>query len=375
MALTERPLDPTAAKLLDATDPPPSKPSAMRADDPLVLAAIDQLLDQTGTAPGSLQAKLLRDMVQTTLKLGTDNRDLGELKLMVNSFKELRYAYRVFGRYKEPHKITIFGSARTPEDHPDYTACVEFSKLMANAGWMSITGAGLGIMQAGHVGPGRDASFGVAIRLPFETNANNVIAGDEKLINFRYFFTRKLMFVSQAEAVALFPGGFGTLDEAFETLTLVQTGRSTPMPIVMVQGAGVDYWDTCDQWIKQQLLGRKWISPEDPAIYYLAKSPQDAAEHILKFYTVYHSSRYVRDDFVIRLKKPLQADDVAKLEQEFKVLIKTGGLVQRGPLETEDDNLHLPRLIFTHTKHKFGLIRSLIDRINTCTPSVEPWKG
>ncbi|HYF15666.1 MAG TPA: LOG family protein [Phycisphaerales bacterium] len=365
MPLAERPTDPIQ----------PETSAGRRIDDPAVLAQIDALLASAGARPGDTQTRLVRDLIQNGLKLLTDGRDLGELKLMVNSFKEMRYAYRVFGRFKDPHKVTIFGSARTPEDHPDYTACVEFSRLMAEAGWMAITGAGLGIMKAGHVGPGRDASFGVAIRLPFETSANPVIAGDEKLINFRYFFTRKLMFISQAEAVALFPGGFGTLDEAFEALTLVQTGRSVPMPIVMVEGAGGDYWKGWDLFIREHLLRRGWVSPEDPAIYHIAESPADAAQHILQFYRNYHSSRYVRDHFVIRLNKPLAEADVAALENEFRVLIKSGGLRQSGPLEGEDDHLNLPRLSFEHTKHKYGVVHALIDRINELTPRQEPWAG
>jgi len=369
MPLSDRPEAPIAIDALQA-----AAPGSPRTDDPATIEKLDALIAAFGTSANHPHARLIRDIMQTALRLAGDNRDTGELKLMANSLKEMRYAYKIFGRYKDPHKITIFGSARTPEDHPDYTACVEFSKLMAEAGWMAITGAGLGIMKAGHVGPGRDASFGVSIRLPFETNANNVIAGDEKLINFRYFFTRKLMFVSQAEAVALFPGGFGTLDEAFEALTLIQTGRSSPMPVVCVEGASNDYWKTWDQWIRTQLLDRKWISPEDPSLYYIAKDPADAARHVLRFYRNYHSSRYVKDDFVIRLQRPLRAQDIQSLEHDFKVLIKTGGMTQRGPVtgpggEPDAELPHLPRLVFTHTKHKYGMVRQLIDRINDLDPA------
>ncbi len=344
----------------------PVSPKALRADDPDVVDRIDELIELVGGQPGTFNTRLVRELLQTGLKLIPDGRHTGELKLITNSVKEMRYAYRVFGKFKDPHKVTIFGSARTPVDHPDYVACVEFSRLMAEAGWMSITGAGLGIMQAGHVGPGRKSSFGVAIRLPFETTANEVIAGDEKLIQFRYFFTRKLMFLSQAEAVALFPGGFGTLDEAYETLTLVQTGKSTPVPIVMVEGQGGDYWKSWDQWVRKQLLERGWISPEDPSIYFLANTPREAAEHIVHFYRNYHSSRYVRDDFVVRLNRPLKAEDVEKLSDEFRIIIKEGGSVRQteAAIEGEDDHVHLPRLIFRHTRSKFGLIRRLIDRIN-----------
>jgi uncharacterized protein (TIGR00730 family) len=372
MPLNDRTIESTPEPIVDAAAEAaggPVSPKARRADDPDIVSQLDGLIEQLGGKPGSFDAKLVRELLQTGLKLIPDGRDTGEIKLITNSVKEMRYAYRVFGKYVKPHKVTIFGSARTPETHPDYAACVEFGRLMAEAGWMSITGAGLGIMKAGHVGPGREASFGVAIRLPFETTANQVIAGDEKLIQFRYFFTRKLMFISQAEAVALFPGGFGTLDEAFEAMTLVQTGKSAPMPIVMVEGAGGDYWKSWDSWVRTQLLARGWVSPEDPAIYYLAKDPADAAKHIVHFYRNYHSSRYVRDDFVIRLQRPIKQDDVARLESEFKLLIKSGGMTLSGPLEDESDHPELPRLVFRHTRSKFGLLRSLIDRINDLEPA------
>lgn len=350
----------------------PVAPQARRADDPDIAAKIDELLGAVGAREGTFEWRLVHDLMQTALKLIPDGRDTGELKLITNSVKELRYALRVFGKYREPHKVTIFGSARTPETHPDYLACVEFSRLMAAAGWMVITGAGMGIMHAGHMGPGRASSFGVAIRLPFETNTNAVIDGDEKLIRFRYFFTRKLIFLSQAEAVALFPGGFGTLDEAFETLTLVQTGKSSPVPIVALEGVGGDYWSTWDQWVRTQLLDRGWISPEDPGIYYLAKDPVDAMSYIVKFFRNYHSSRYVGDHLVIRLHHPLRPEDVAALEDEFKILCKTGGISASGPLAGEEDHPHLPRLIFHHTRHKYGLVHRLIRRINDFDPVIPP---
>ncbi|MCC6429121.1 MAG: LOG family protein [Phycisphaerales bacterium] len=343
------------------------------AEDPQVLAAFDALIAKVGGTPGTFKAKLVRDLMLAGLKLLPDGRDTGELKLMSSAVREMRYAYTVFSRYAETHKVTIFGSARTPEDHPDYTCCVEFSKRMAEQGWMIITGAGGGIMHAGHVGPGRDASFGVAIRLPFETNANKVIAGDEKLIHFRYFFTRKLMFISQAEAVALFPGGFGTMDEAYEALTLVQTGKTGMVPIVLLEGLGGDYWKTWDQWIRSQVLGRGWISPEDTGLYHIASSPDEAAQHIARFYRNYHSSRYVDDHYVIRLKNPLRPDDIARLADEFKIIIKSGGMNLRGPHIEEDEWPQLPRLSFHHTRSKFGVIRKLIDRINGFEPDNQPW--
>jgi uncharacterized protein (TIGR00730 family) len=367
-------LDPPQSPPPPPVGAPPEKPAALRADDPSIASRIDSLLCDVGVDCKTFNARLVRELVQTALKLIPDGRDTGELKLISTAVKEMRYAYRVFGQYPDPHKVTIFGSARTPKDHPDYLAGVEFSKHMAERNWMVITGAGGGIMEAGHVGPGREKSFGVAIRLPFETNANEVIVGDEKLVYFRYFFTRKLMFLSQAEAVALFPGGFGTLDEAFEALTLVQTGKSSMVPIVMIEGKDGSYWKQFDAAMRQMLLTRGWISPEDVELYRICETPLEAAEIITKFYRIYHSSRYVKDDLVIRLKKPLKQEDIDRLSEEFRVLIKTNStsparIVQRGSFLEEEDHLDLPRLSFPHTRYKFGLIRRLIDRINECAPA------
>ncbi|MEK6702357.1 MAG: LOG family protein [Planctomycetota bacterium] len=335
-----------------------------RGEDPRVAELLDRLLETVKANPAATETRLVRDLLSTSLKLISDGRNTGELKLITTAVKEMRYAYRIFAKYPDPHKVTIFGSARTPEDHPDFAACVEFSKLMAERQWMSITGAGNGIMKAGHVGPGRAGSFGVAIRLPFETTSNDVIAGDEKLIHFRYFFTRKLMFLSQAEAVALFPGGFGTFDEVFETLTLVQTGKSQMIPIVCVEGAGGTYWQGFDKFVKDELGSRGFINSEDRGIYKICATPLEACEHIVRFYRLYHSSRYVRDDLVIRLKRAITPEQVELLNEEFRVIVKSGKIVQRGPYEVEDEHPELPRLAFTHTKSKFGLIRRLIDRLN-----------
>lgn len=353
---------------------PPERPVQKRADDEAVQGAIDDLIEAVAQdAPDRFDQRLVREAVTACLKLIPDGRDTGELKLMSAAIKELRYAFRVFAGYRDAMKCTIFGSARTPEAHPDYDAAVEFGTVLAEAGWMVITGAGDGIMKAGHVGPGREASFGVAIRLPFETTANEIIAGDQKLIHFRYFFTRKLMFLFHADAVVLFPGGFGTQDELFETLTLVQTGKAAMMPIVLVEGVnrpGVrSYWQHFDSFVRDTLLEREMISPEDLNLYYIAPTPQHAVEHINRFYRHYHSSRYVRDELVIRLKAELRDEDVEALNGEFGVLVKSGKIRKSGPLEGEETCLDLPRIVFTHTRHKFGLVRSLIDRINELDPA------
>ncbi len=352
--------------LPEEAEVPPEAPEQRRVDAGDVQEEIDALIERVTEGEGSsFDKRLVREILTAALKLIPDGRETGELKLMNAAVKELRYAFRVFGEYEDPRKVTIFGSARTPESHPDYAAAVRFSRLLAEAGWMSITGAGDGIMKAGHEGPGRDASFGVAIRLPFETTANTIIAGDEKLIHFRYFFTRKLMFLFHADAVALFPGGFGTMDEAFETLTLVQTGKASMIPIVMLEGQA-GYWEAFDHFARTVLLERGLISAEDLNLYHISHTPDDAVEHILRFYNRYHSSRYVRDTFVIRLHVPLPPDRVAALNDEFGVLVKSGKIEQRlGPLDEEDGAFeHLHRLTFNHTRYKYGLVRQLIDRVN-----------
>ncbi|MCE2925100.1 MAG: LOG family protein [Phycisphaeraceae bacterium] len=364
-------LDPVNPSLIDpdkGTIAPAESVTHKRADDPAILAALDGLVVQVGGKVDSSHGRYVKDLLVNALKLIPDGRSTGELKLMTGAVKELRYAFRIFGEYPEPHKVTIFGSARTPKDHPDYVLAVEFSRLMGERGWMSITGAGGGIMEAGLAGPGREKSFGVGIRLPFEQTTNQVIAGDSKLMVFRYFFTRKLMFISQAEAVALFPGGFGTMDEAFETLTLIQTGKAAMLPVVMLQGEGVTYWNQFDRFIREDLLARGWVGEDDLSLYKLCATAKEAADYIEGFYRVYHSSRYIKDDLVIRLKRALSDADVAGLNKRFASLIKPGGLAMhmRGPFPVEDDHLGLPRLVFTHTRHAYGKVRQLIDAINAC---------
>lgn len=329
------------------------------------LPAVHELIRNVGGDPDTFQGRLITQLIQTSLKLIPDGHDTGQLKLITSAMKEMRYAYRVFNRYRGVPKITIFGSARTPPSHPDYISARDFSTLMAERGWMAITGAGDGIMKAGHEGPKREASFGLSIRLPFETTANTVIEGDPKLINFRYFFTRKLMFMTHAEAVAVFPGGFGTQDELFECLTLVQTGKSNIVPIVMLEGEGGAYWKNWEHYIRKHLLGNGWISPEDPAIYYIAPSVQHAVEHVLNFYRVFHSYRYVKDTLVIRLRHPLTDEQIDRLNEEFASLIRSGKIELTGPLDVERDHLDLPRLAFEHTRSHFGKVRMLIDRINS----------
>ena len=307
---------------------------------------------------------MVETMIATALRLSRDWSDLGELKLVSSSLKELRYAYRTFRPWKDAPKLSIFGSARTPEDHPDYAAAREFGRLMGDAGWMSITGAGDGIMKAGHEGPGQERSFGLRIRLPFETTANEVIAKDPKLVNFRYFFTRKVMFVTNSQAIVALPGGFGTMDELFEALTLIQTGKSTPMPVVLLEGEGGTYWPRWLAFIREELLDNGWISPADLSLIEIASDPEDARDRILRFYRNYHSSRYVGDRFVIRLRRAPDAAELAAISEEFGRLAKDGRFETGAALAGETVAVDLPRLHFRSRRRDFGSLRQLIDRLN-----------
>ena len=327
---------------------------------------VDEVSDLT---EGDVRLELVAQMIDACLKMAKEGHDTGQVKLVTHALKEMRYGYQVFNRYKGIRKVSIYGSARTPEDHPDYITAAEFGRQIAQANWMSITGAGDGIMKAGHEGPKREASFGLAIRLPFETTANAIIEGDHKLINFRYFFTRKLMFMTHSDAVVACPGGFGTQDELFEALTLIQTGKANMIPVVMIAGKGNTYWTNWAKHITTDLLGNKTISPEDESLYFIADKPKDAVEHILQFYKIYHSSRYVRNDYVIRLNYRISETGIEKLNESFFDIIREGKIYQSDPLSCEQDHLHLPRLIVPHTRRSFGRIRQLIDMVNTCEPA------
>ena len=339
-------------------------PRGRRVDDPDFVSQLDSMIGECGGDAATRDGRLVRELMLASLKLITDQRHTGELKLLTNSFKEMRHAYRVFADYGATPKISIFGSARTPADHPDYQAAVAFSRLMADRGWLVITGAGDGIMKAGHEGPGADGSFGLAIRLPFETTANSVIAGDNKLIHFRYFFTRKLMFLSQCQAVTAFPGGFGTQDELLEALTLIQTGKSAIVPVVLIEGTESDYWQQWEAYVREEFLKGGFISPEDTSLYHLARDPQDAADHVSRFYANYHSARYVGGDYVIRIKHPLTDNQLVQLNMDFARLVQTGHIQQRDAYDVEGEFTDLPRIAFHHTRRAFGTMRRLIDRLN-----------
>lgn len=345
--------------------PTPFAPRPYSTRNPEVDAQLAKLISGFGD---ELDRRLLIEMMTAAYLLGSDGASTGDLKLLSAAVKELRYAFKIFKPYRGMRKVAMFGSARVGKTHPAYPVAQEFGRLMAQAGWGVITGAASGIMKAGHEGAGRVASFGLNIRLPFEQEANPVIAKDQKLINCKYFFTRKLLFIKESHATALFPGGFGTLDEGFESLTLVQTGKSDPRPIVFVDSPRGRFWDPMLRWFDRQLLGDRMISNTDRSIYRLARTAEEAAEFVLKFYSVYHSLRYVKGKLVLRLKSPLSKDALDRLTLEFHDLLKAGTVIRQGPAlpeEADEPQLAgLPRLILAFTRREFGRLTELVYRIN-----------
>lgn len=314
---------------------------------------------------------LLEDLLVTICRLARDEADRGDVKLINKAVAELRYALKVFRPYQQTQKISIFGSSRTPEEHPDYKQAETFARRMCALGWMVITGAGDGIMKAGHGGAGPEASFGVAIRLPFEQRTNTIIADDAKLVNFRYFFTRKLMFMKEAAAVALFPGGFGTQDEGFEALTLIQTGKAPLVPIVMIEQAGGTYWPHWREYVEKELLNKGMISSQDLHLFRITDDVDVAVREVVDFYRVFHSMRYVGEDLVLRLRHALRAETIERLNDEFAAIVSVGRIEQGTILEAENgEHPELPRLILRFDRHSCGRLRRCIDLINT-EPTVE----
>ena len=310
---------------------------------------------------------LLAEMMTAVYKLGHDQASTGDLKLVNAALKELRYAFKIFKPYRHVPKVALFGSARTPAKEARYRLAVRFAELMVRAGWMIITGAASGLMRAGQEGAGARGSFGLNIRLPFEQEANPIIAKDSKLVNLKYFFTRKLLFLKESKATALFPGGFGTLDEGFESITLAQTGKSEPRPIVLVDVPGGGYWRELTRFFERQMLGGGMVSPEDRSLYRVVESAEAARDEILRFYSTYHSLRFVGSHLVIRLQRRLSDEAVKRLNQEFRDIVASGAIVSQAalPVEVKDQDVpSLPRLVFKFTRQSFGRLRQLVDRIN-----------
>ena len=315
-------------------------------------------------APVSTE-QIVQQAHETLDKLVRDHATRADLKLVGTALKELRYCFKVFAAYRKIRKVTVFGSARLPATDPAYEAAVEFSRQMAAADFMVITGAAQGIMEAGHVGSGREKAIGINILLPWEQSANPIIEGDSKLMNLKYFFTRKLMFVKESDAVALFPGGFGTQDEGFEALTLVQTGKSHLFPIVMLDAPGGDYWTRWHAYVVEVLLARKLISPEDTSLYKICQTADEAVAECLRFYRVYHSARYVGRDLVFRLQRELPGEMLERLRTGFADILVSGTYEQGGPSRAEGNDFpDLPRLRFHFNRKSMGRLRQLVDVIN-----------
>jgi uncharacterized protein (TIGR00730 family) len=310
---------------------------------------------------------LRKEMLVTVLRLSDSDSDTLDLKILNRTMRELRYAFKTFHAYRDRPKVSFFGSARTSPDDPNYHLARAFAHRLVERGFMVITGGGDGIMGAAQEGAGRDHSFGLNIMLPFEQGANATIADDPKLIMFKYFFTRKLMFLKESHATALFPGGFGTQDEGFEVLTLLQTGKSHPQPIVCLQAPGTHYWDRWHAFLTDELLAQGLISPEDLSLFKIFDSEQAAVEEIERFYYTYHSSRFVHHNQVLRMRHPLTDQQLAILNGEFRDMLAGGVFTQRSAFSEELDEVglkDLPRLVFHYNRRSAGRLRQLIDRIN-----------
>ncbi len=313
------------------------------------------------------ECELIEQLIMTAYKLAKDKITTADLKMLNRSMNELRYAARVFAGYRGIRKVCVFGSARTAETDPAYQTAVEFAQKMVAHGYMIITGGGDGIMGAAQRGAGKENSFGLNIRLPFEQRANETIHGDPKLITFNYFFTRKLNFVKESHAIVLFPGGFGTMDEGFEVLTLIQTGKTRIMPLVLVDKPGGTYWKTWLRFLEDHLERRGLISPDDFNLFHAASSIDEAVEHITRFYRNYRSYRWVGQRMVIRIKSRLSEFAVEKLNADFDDLLEDGRIVQGRALPeeaNEPDIADVPRLILRPHQRNFGRLRLMFDAIN-----------
>jgi uncharacterized protein (TIGR00730 family) len=312
-------------------------------------------------------AELIEEIKETADKLAADGATRGDLKILARTLKELRYAFKVFTPYRRQRKVTVFGSARTKPEEGTYKQAVEFGRRMAEEDWMVVTGAGGGIMEAGHVGAGREMSMGLNIMLPFEQESNYIIEGDPKLVNLKYFFTRKLMFVKEVHSIVVCPGGFGTQDEAFETLTLVQTGKRDLMPIVLLDEEGGTYWSRWLDYIKDELLENGMISPADLSLFYVTNDINEAVNEILNFYSVYNSMRFVKDQLVIRLHEEPGDELVERLNADFADIL-SGGRIEKAKihaLEADDEHLaDLPRLSLKFNRRSIGRLREMIDVLN-----------
>ena len=329
---------------------------------------VSDLLDKSEI---KMNRRLIAELVKESLQLGNDATSTLNLKIASAAIAEMREAFAMFAPFSERKKVTIFGSARTTKNDPVYKQTQAVAAKLASDGWMVVTGAGPGIMEAGMSGAGREMSIGVSIRLPFETSANEVIAGDEKYVAMRYFFTRKLMLVKESQAFICVPGGFGTLDEMFELLTLSQTGKGNPVPIVVLDLPNDPFWSELDSFIKKTLLPRKLVSEQDLALYRICSSVDEAVSEIDKFYSVYNSMRFVGKRLVLRLNRQISDVHLSKLNNDFSDICLNSSIERVTATKAEIDDKDLPdkpRLAFQFARRDFGRLRQLIDAINAVEP-------
>jgi uncharacterized protein (TIGR00730 family) len=360
------PRDPAMAQNTAAERHAPEKPAHEKPPlDPELKRQVDELIASQG---GGFNEDLVEDLIVQALKLLRDVQHRGDVRVIDTAVRELRYAFKLFAPYVNKRKVTIFGSARTAPSRTEYLQCVDFARKIAAAGYMVITGAGPGIMQAGHEGAGTEMSFGANIRLPWEQSANPIIMTDKKLITFKYFFTRKLIFVRHSDAIVLFPGGFGTMDEGFEALTLMQTGKAQLMPLICMDKPGGTYWKTWDQNIKEHLLRNGLISPDDLCLYQFTDDPDQAVKWITRFYRNFHSTRWVKDSLVIRLKNEPSASALEGLNEDYGDII-TGEKIHVTTATREEqedkDCLDMARIAFGFDRRQYGRLRQLIDTLNS----------
>jgi uncharacterized protein (TIGR00730 family) len=356
-----------------ATDLPAEEPG----HDAAVEEAVAALLEATGArGERGNRHRLLTDLVRTAAGIAGDHVGTLDLKIATSALHEMRDAFRMFAPYADVPKVTIFGSARVRPDEPLYDQAREVAARLARQGWFIITGAGPGIMAAGHEGAGRENSMGVAIRLPFEQSANAFIAGDTKYVTMKYFFTRKLMLIKESKGFVCLPGGFGTLDETFELLTLTQTGKGLPVPIVFLEAPGDTYWDRAKEFMRDELASRGLIDTVDIDLALTTESPEEAADAITGFYANFDSIRYVGADLVVRLRHAPDDATLDTLTDRYRALITPGGRMVRSEpttAETRDrDVLHLERIRFPFARHGFGQLRSLIADLNAIAEPVVP---
>ena len=343
-------------------------PPAERPDPEVLDAAFD--LVASGQELSPTRRELLRSMMATVFALAHEQSGVGDLKIADAALGEMAEAFRVFRPYRSVRKLTMFGSARTLPADPVYVLARDLASHVAGAGWMVVTGAGPGIMAAGSEGAGRDHAFGVNIRLPHEEGANPFIAQDPKLVEMRYFFTRKLMLIKESHGYAVLPGGFGTLDECYELLTLLQTGKAEPAPVVLVETEGGTYWHGWLRFIHEEVIRPGFISPDDVSLFKIANTVEEAADEVLGFYRNYHSCRWVGNLLVLRLQVQPSAAELRELNRRFGDIVLSGSIRPASPFPPErsgDDHLDLARVAFRFDRFHFSRLRLLIDALNECT--------